>query len=642
METLKNNRIKFSGLLITLGIVYGDIGTSPLYVIKAIAGTRIIEEKLVLGGLSCIFWTLTLITTFKYIYLALNADNKGEGGIFALYALLRKKKAKWLIIPAIIGCGTLIADGFITPSISISSAIEGLRFIYPHINTIPIVILILVMLFVFQQFGTSIIGKTFAPVMLIWFSMLAVFGLHSIILNPVVLKAVNPIYAFNLLTNYPKGFWVLGAVFLCTTGAEALYSDMGHCGKQNIRFTWIFVKTALLLSYFGQSAWLLSKNSGTSNTLNPFYTMMPQWFIPIGIVIATLATIIASQALISGVFSLVSQAIKLEIWTELKINYPSIRKGQVYLPAVNWLLFAGCITVVLIFRESSNMESAYGLAIIINMLMTTLLLLSYLKDLHKSKLTIISFGIIFIFIESSFFISNLDKLFHGGWFTLLIATVLITLMIIIRKVKELKMKHKDFVNLKDYIHIISDVQNDKSIPLYSENLVFLAKANNKKHIDANIIYSMFYKQPKRANIYWFLHVEILDEPSTNTYTIDTLIPGKCFFIQLKTGFKNEHKMHLMFMKVVETMQKNGTIEKSSQFPSLNKHDIPSGFKFIILTPVLSAEMILKPTEQLMFTAYKWIKKASLSKIEDFGLELANVEEELIPIKVARSGNITFD
>ena len=472
--------------------------------------------------------------------------------------------------------------------------------------------------------------------------MLAVFGLHSIILNPVVLKAVNPVYAFYLLAEYPQGFWILGAVFLCTTGAEALYSDMGHCGKQNIRISWIFVKTALLFSYFGQSAWLLSKNSGTSNTLNPFYAIMPQWFIPAGIVISTLATVIASQALISGVFSLVSQAIKMEIWTELKIKYTGIRKGQVYLPAINWLLFAGCISVVLIFRESTNMESAYGLAIIINMLMTTLLLLSYLIYQDKSKSMIIAFGIIFIFIELSFFISNLDKLFHGGWFTLMIAAVLVTLMIIIRKVKNLKMKHKEFVNLKDYIQLITDIQNDDTIPLYSENLVFLAKANNKKHIDANIIYSMFYKQPKRANIYWFLHVEILDEPFGNSFSIDTLIPGKCFFIHQKTGFKNEHKMHLMFLKVVESMQKDEKIEKLSQYPSLYKHHIPSGFKFIILTPVLSAEMILKPTEQLMFTAYRWIKKASLSKIEDFGLELSNVEEELIPIKVAPSGDITFD
>jgi len=641
MKTSNGQKLRLSGLLVTLGIVYGDIGTSPLYVIKAIAGNRIIDENLVLGGLSCVFWTLTLVTTFKYIYLALNADNKGEGGIFALYALLRKKSPKWLIIPAIIGCGTLIADGFITPSISISSAIEGLHFLNPNIKTIPIVILILVLLFVFQQFGTNIIGKTFAPAMLIWFIMLSVFGLHAILQNPEVVKAINPLYAFNLVLNYPKGFWILGAVFLCTTGAEALYSDMGHCGKKNIRISWIFVKTALLLSYFGQSAWLLGKNTGISNDTNPFYAIMPQWFIPFGIGIATLATIIASQALISGVFSLVSQAIKLEIWTELKIKYPSIQKGQVYLPSINWLLFAGCISVVLIFRESANMESAYGLAIIINMLMTTLLLLSYLKNQYASKTKVVTFGIIFLFIELSFFISNLDKLFHGGWFTLMIATVLILLMIVVRKVKELKMKHKDFVNLKDYIHIIEDVQNDYAIPLYSENLVFLAKANNKKNIDANIIYSMFYKQPKRANTYWFLHIEILDKPYENTFTIDTMIPGKCYFIQLKTGFKIDHKMHLMFMKVVEMMQKEGTIEKFSHYTSLNKNKIPSGFKFIILTPIMSAEVILKPTEQLMFTIYKWIKKVSLSKIEDFGLELSNVEEELIPIKVAPRGDIKF-
>jgi KUP system potassium uptake protein len=634
MNKTKLLKLSFPGVLAALGIVYGDIGTSPLYVVKAITGNQIINEELVLGGLSCVFWTLTLITTFKYIFLALNADNKGEGGIFALYALLRKKKSGLLVIPAIIGCGTLIADGFITPSISISSAIEGLRFINPGIQTIPIIMIILVLLFLFQRYGTQVIGKTFGPLMMLWFGMISVFGFLSIMNNPSVLKAVNPYFALNLLVNYPGGFWVLGAVFLCTTGAEALYSDMGHCGKQNIRLTWIFVKLALLLSYFGQSAWLLQHSEGKINTVNPFYALMPSWFFPIGIAVATMATIIASQALISGVFSLVSQAIKLELWTELKIKYPAQLKGQVYLPAVNWLLLAGSIAVVLIFRESSNMESAYGLAIMINMLMTTSLLFVYLKEKKSNTGKAFMFLLFFGIVECAFFLSNLNKLLHGGWFSLMIALFIILLMLIVRHVKRLKLKQKEFVPLGNYLQVIADLQKDKTISLYAENLVYLEKTNRKEQVDANIIYSMLYKQPKRANIYWFLHIDIVDEPFTESYTVEPLINDICYFVQLKLGFKIEHKVHLMFMEIIEKMRKDGEIGSQSVYPSLKKHKIPPGFKFIVLTQVLSAEVILDPLEQLIFMIYGWIKSISLSKIADFGLDMANVEEELIPIKLA--------
>src|SRR6187402_1199560 len=353
-----HSKLTLGGLLISLGIIYGDIGTSPLYVMKAILGEYIINADIVLGGVSCVFWTLTLQTTIKYVLITLSADNHGEGGIFALYALVKKTKIKWLIVPAIIGGSALLADGIITPPISVSSAVEGMRSYFPHINTVPIVIGILVILFIIQQFGTKLVGRFFAPMMLILFGMLAVLGISQISLHPEVFKAINPYYAYHLLSIHPEGFFVLGFVFLCTTGAEALYSDMGHCGRKNIRISWIFVKLALVLNYFGQAAYLIMHEGQTLMSLggefgNPFYLIMAKWFYPFGIAIATMAAVIASQAVISGSFTMVNEAMRLNFWPKVKIKYPTELKGQIYIPSVNWLLFLGCVLVVLYFQVSA-------------------------------------------------------------------------------------------------------------------------------------------------------------------------------------------------------------------------------------------------------------------------------------------------
>ena len=365
-----HSKLTTGGLLISLGIIYGDIGTSPLYVMKAILGDYVISRDIVLGGISCIFWTLTLQTTLKYVIITLNADNHGEGGIFALFALVKKTKIKWLIIPAIIGGSALLADGIITPPISVSSAIEGLRLFNPKINTVPIVIGILIGLFTIQQFGSKIVGKFFSPIMLVWFTMLGVLGFLQIMTDASVFTAINPYYGYKLLQVHPEGYFVLGAVFLCTTGAEALYSDMGHCGRKNIRISWIFVKLMLLLNYFGQGAYLINHEGKTlseigGNVKNPFYLIMADWFMPVGIVIATMAAVIASQALISGSFTLINEAMRLNFWPKVKIKYPTELKGQLYIPSINWLLLLGCIGIVLYFEESGNMEHAYGLAIVL-------------------------------------------------------------------------------------------------------------------------------------------------------------------------------------------------------------------------------------------------------------------------------------
>lgn len=393
------SKLSIAGVFITLGIIFGDIGTSPLYVFKAVIGSRTISDELILGGISCVFWTLLLITTFKYVILALTADNHGEGGIFALYGLVKEHKFKWTVIAAFLGCSALMADGFITPPISILSAVEGLNVIFPKLPTLPIGVTILVLLFSFQRFGTDIVGKTFGPVMFVWFTVIALLGIHQILQHPEIMKAINPFYGIHLLIKYPGGFWILGAVFLCTTGAEALYADLGHCGKLNIRFSWTFVWICLLLNYFGQGAWLLDKKGTTMEDVSIFYAIVPKTILPLIIALATVATIIASQALISGCFTLVNEAIKLRLWINHKVTYPSSHKGQIYISSINWFLFAGCMVVVFAFRKSYNMEAAYGLTIIINMLMTSALLLIVFSSRGTPKVFLLLMGTLFFVSE---------------------------------------------------------------------------------------------------------------------------------------------------------------------------------------------------------------------------------------------------
>jgi len=625
-----------AGVLISLGIIYGDIGTSPIYTLRFIVGAHAITEELIYGGLSCVLWTLTLITTIKYVYLALNADNKGEGGIFALYALVRRYKAGWVIFPAVIGCATLISDGFITPAISVTSAIEGLRAINPDISQhtiVGIVIIILVLLFLFQQFGSGVVGRTFGPIMTIWFTFIAVIGLLQLVQNLDVLKAVNPMYAFNLLTKYPGGFWILGAVFLCTTGAEAMYSDLGHCGKENIRVGWGFVKIALLLSYFGQGAWLLNHQGQTLDGKIPFYEIIPDGMLLFGIILATLATIIASQALISGTFTLVNEAMKLKLWPSTRVRYPSQIKGQIYIPAINWILLLGCILVVLIFQESVRMEGAYGLAITFDMLMTTSLLVFYFSISRKSTVRSIGLAFIFFSIEGAFLVSNLSKFAHGGWFSFVMAALFFIMMYVLLHARRLRDRHTEFVDLKHYTGMIQDLQADTTIPKEATNLVYLAMADSKRYIDSNIIYSIFKKRPKRADVYWFVHVDTVDNPFTSKYVVDTIIPKRCFFIRMKLGFKTDHRVNLLFSKIIHEMADNGEIDLTSPYPSLHKYSMMADFKFIILHSWASSDSVISTFDRLIIQGYRLLKEYSLSTEELYGIEAANLEIEKVPIQV---------
>lgn len=640
------NKTSAAGLLIALGIIYGDIGTSPLYVLNAICNGKEISEMLILGGLSCVIWTLTLQTTVKYVLLTLRADNKGEGGTFALFAQVRRH-AKWTVFPAMIGGATLLADGMITPPISVTSAVEGLQAI-PGIGEvtdktiITIVIIILSGLFFFQQFGTAYIGKYFGPVMTVWFIMLATFGLVNIVDNVSVIKAFNPYYAFQLLAVYPNGFWILGAVFLCTTGAEALYSDLGHCGKSNIRISWIFVKSALIANYLGQGAWLLKNHSGvmwSSAKANPFFDLMPDSFIIAGIIIATLAAIIASQAMISGSFTLISEAVKLNVWPKLKINYPSIERGQVFIPSINLLLFIGCITIVLVFRQSSAMEAAYGLAIAICMTMTSILFSYYLVIKRVPMIWVITYLAVFLTIELSFLIANLEKFPHGGYFAILVSGILFFVMFSWFKARKIKNRYIEFVRLDDYVPDLQELSNDKTILKYSTHLVYLTSANNPREIEHKVMYSIMQGKPKRAKIYWFVHVDVLDDPYTTEYVVQTIIPNEIIRVEFRLGFRVDHKVHLMFRKVVEEMVANKEINVAPRFESVNRNNVMGDFRFIVIEKFLSRDNELPLWDRLVMKAYFILKKFSLSEERAFGLDQSDVTVEKYPIIVSNVTDI---
>ncbi|MBA9079399.1 MULTISPECIES: KUP/HAK/KT family potassium transporter [Rufibacter] len=638
-NTSHAHRVSGAGLLIALGIIYGDIGTSPLYVMKAIIGASPINSTLVYGGISCVVWTLTLQTTIKYVILTLRADNKGEGGIFSLYALVRRH-AKWLTVPAIIGGSALLADGIITPPISVSSAVEGLEILYPHIPTVPIVISILTLLFLMQSFGTQIVGKAFGPVMFIWFSMLAVLGGLSVMQHPEVLKAFNPYYAYDLLVNYPGGFWLLGAVFLCTTGAEALYSDLGHCGKGNIRISWAFVKACLLLNYFGQGAWLMQfegQELKLLSTTNPFYGIMPDWFLIFGIAIATIAAIIASQALITGSFTLIGEAIRLNMWPKVRLIYPTNVKGQLYVPSINWLLLFGCIGVVLYFEKSENMEAAYGLAITMTMLMTTTLLSYYLIAKRTARIWVFLFLAVYLAIEGSFLVANLIKFPHGGWVSLVIGFLLISIMYIWLKAFFIKRRLTEYVRLSDYVPMLRELSEDDSIPKYSTHLVFMTSAERTSEIESKIIYSIFQKRPKRADIYWFVHVNTMDEPYTMEYKVNVLAAQDVVRIDFRLGFRVEQRINLFFRKVVEDLVQNGEVDITSRYSSLNKQNVIGDFRFVVLEKFLSYENDLPFWENTIMQSYFNIKQFTASEGKWFGLDTSSVKVEKVPliIKPAR-------
>ena len=628
-------RLTLAGVIITLGVVYGDIGTSPLYVMKAITAAASGDKDLMIyGALSCIFWTLTLQTTIKYILITLRADNHGEGGIFALFALLRKKSTFPAIL-TMIGGATLLADGIITPSITVTSSIEGLKIINPAISVIPIVILILTVLFIVQQFGTNFIGRSFGPMMVIWFTMLGTLGLSQIIRYPAILKAINPVYAINLLSSHPKAYLILGAVFLCTTGAEALYSDLGHCGIKNIRISWIFVKTVLLLNYFGQGAWYILVHPDEAG-INPFYAIMPEWFLLPGIIIATIAAIIASQALITGSFTLISEAVSLNFWPKIKVLHPTTVRGQVYISGLNWFLWIACCFVVIFFGESSRMEAAYGLSITITMIMTSLLLIRYLHQYKVSMVFIILFSMVYLCIEGAFLLANLDKFKHGGWFTILTGLLFFAIMYGWYFGRKIKNKYIRFENLHSYTRLLTDLSADTTVPKFATNLVYIVKANRLEQIESKIIFSIINKQPKRADTYWFLHVDILNNPDTFEYKVHQIVPGVIIKVDFRLGFKIEPRINLYFREVLEDLVDSGEISVLSKYESLSRHKIMGDFVFVNLDRVMTADYKLSLWETFTMNLHEITRLMSITDVKALGLDTSIVIEEKVPISIEQS------
>lgn len=628
-----HSKVTAASLIVALGIIYGDIGTSPLYTFKAIIGAKEISELLVLGGVSCIFWTLILQTTVKYVWLTLKADNQGEGGIFSLYSLVRKYGKK-LAIPTMIGACALLADGMITPAISVTSSIEGLELIkgVKHIPVVPIVLFVISSIFFFQRFGTQKVGKAFGPIMIVWFSVLLGVGLSQIISDPSVFKALNPVYAYQLLVHYPHGFWILGAVFLCTTGAEALYSDLGHCGRDNIRITWGFVKACLMTNYLGQAAWLLNQDQPFLKGRNPFFEMMPEWFLLPGILIATLAAIVASQALISGSFTLINEAIHLNFWQRVSIKQPTETKGQIYIPSVNTLLWIGCSLVILYFRSSTKMEAAYGLAITLAM-MTTTILLSYflLHKLKWNKMVVYLFLVVFAIIEISFFIANVVKFQEGGYITVFAGGLFFCVMYISFFGRKINNRYTKFEDLGKYAHKIAELSNDKSIPKFTTHLIYLTKADRRDHIEAKIIQSIFDKKPKRADVYWFFHINRTNHPYTLDYEVSELVDDKVIKIVLNIGFRIQPKTELYFEKIMDDLIANKELNLHLRNNGSTKYNPTIDYKFIIMEKFLSVENEFALKEGMILKSYFLLKKFGQKDEDAFGLDRNDVLVEHIPL-----------
>jgi KUP system potassium uptake protein len=635
--SLNTHKASVAGVLITIGIVFGDIGTSPLYVFQAITsnGTNF-SRDLIMGGLSCVIWTLILLATIKYIYFALNADNKGEGGIFALFALLKAKRIQWVIIPALIGCATLLADGFITPAISISSAVEGINNVNPDFPVLPVIFGIIFALFAVQQFGTSAIGKAFGPVMLVWFAFLGYLGVINISKNPEVLGAFNPYWAYNLIFNVDGGFWVLGAVFLCTTGAEALYSDLGHCGKYNIRISWSVMSIFLVINYLGQSALCLTDGFQLKAHQTIFYAMVPKDMLYFAIAIATAATIIASQALITGVFTLMNEAIKLNLWTNLKVKYPTDHQGQIYIPFINWVLMLGCLLVIVIFKKSSAMEASYGLAITINMVMTSLLL-CYLLMLRHKKTRLLYVGIftVFIIIEGIFLLSNLGKILHGGAFTLVLSLGFFLILFLYYKARQLRKSITEYIPMKKVIPLLNAVKEDPGLQYEASNLVYPTRSQTPNKLDSTVYFSLFKKRPRKAGVVWFLHLDIISDPWGVHYTVNEVIDKYCYYVTLQLGFKEEHRIEYMMRKIQRKMVEKGELTGESVFESVRGQFEEADFKFIVLNSRVATDNKLTAFQNMCVKGYRFVKATGLKPAEDFGLDKTNVMVEYIPISVTK-------
>lgn len=646
-------KLTLGGVLVTLGVVYGDIGTSPLYVMKSVlqgnGGLENVSENFILGTLSLVFWTVTILTTIKYVLITLKADNKGEGGIFSLFTLVRNQ-SKWLVIPAMIGGSALLADGMLTPAVTVTSAVEGLKLlpVFKDLfgnnqgNIVILVIIIICILFFIQHSGTEFIGKLFGPIMFLWFSSLAVFGIINLAGNLSLLRALSPYYAINILFSDDNklGFFILGSIFLCSTGAEALYSDLGHVGRKNIYFTWPYVKLSLLLNYFGQGAWILSAKNIPAHTvledINPFYQMIPSGFLIYGIIISTFAAIIASQALISGSFTLVSEAIKLNLFPKLHTLYPSSLKGQLYIPAINRILCIVCIGIVLHFQSSDKMEAAYGLAITVTMLMTTILLFNYMRKKKTPIVLAVIMLIFFMTFEISFFLANIIKFFHGGFVAVIIAISILFVMYIWYRSHIIKMRFRDVVPIENYIKQLNQLRHDPDVPKYASNLVCLTNCPNTQKIERKIMYFLLDKRPKKADVYWFVNVYVTDEPYQADYVVEKYNTSFIVNIQINLGFRIEQNLNVFLRQISTELVNNNEIEHQFNTYSIIPNRKLGDFRFVFIEEVLSNQSSLSNWDSFLLRTKFFIQKFTVSPSNWFGLDTSDVYIEKVPMIIGHS------
>ena len=637
---MDKSRLTFLGVIITIGIIFGDIGTSVLYVMKSFVHNTdlMMNESLVLGFVSLIFWVMTLQTTTKYVMIALKADNHGEGGVFSLFALIKNKTRRSVALLAMIGGATLLADGIITPAITVTSAVEGLHDIIPSIDTKDVVVLVLIIfvfIFTFQRFGTKKIGSLFGPIMSLWFLSLLFWGIKSITTRPEILKAINPKYALNLLFTYPGVFVLLGAVFLCVSGAEDLYVDLGHCGRKNVRMAWFTVKVCLLANYFGQAAYLLSTNY--SSEKNPFFAIVPDNFIVFQVILATLAAIIASQSLITGSFTLISEAIKLNLFPKLIIKYPTELKGQVYVSAVNIILFICSSCVVIFFRTSSNMEAAYGLSISITMFVTTLLLSIYLYKVKGDKVFALIFLAFFGIEELLFLYANSLKFINGGYITVAIALLIFTIMFIWYKGTEIKERESQYLTVKNYTKQLLQLSSDKSIPKYATNLVYLTGAKHEEDVDYAVLYSILNKQPKRANVYFFVHINVIDKPYKREYKVTKFSDKKILKITFNLGFRENQRVNLFMHQVIADLLENKELElQPTKYNLRGKAETVGDFRFVLIEEVLGNSNGLSSFDNFIMGLRLKLKKITVTPEKWFGLDTSVITKESVPLNVVQT------
>lgn len=643
------DKVTLAMSIVALGVVYGDIGTSPLYTMQTFlagqGGVAHADETAVIGMLSLVFWTMTLITTIEYVLICMRVDNKGEGGIFALYSLLRRYGG-WLIVPAMIGGAAFLADSVLTPAMSISSAVEGLQTLpalqsvfsaNPNL-TLVITIAIIVAVFAVQSRGTERIGKVFGTTVLIWFVFIAVTGGISMAHNLEVLRALNPVYGVEFLVSGDNraGLALMGTVFLSITGAEALYSDMGHVGRGNIYATWPFINLALVLSYFGQGAWIIRTIENPvfvreGGAPNPFFAMMSPELRYVAVVLSVVAGVIASQALISGAFTIVSEATRLNWMPHLQVRYPARTRGQLYIPTVNCVLCVATVAVLLIFRNSEHIAAAYGLALTVTMVMTSILVTVYLWH-RRMHVAAVVFAVVFPTIMLLFFVASMAKFMHGGWFTALLTLAILTVMVTWNEGTKLERAQRRHMQLDDCLPVLQRLHDDATIPYYSDNIVYLTSDQDMKRMDTDVFFSIFANHPKRAHAWWIVSVETTDDPFTREYTVEDYGTDYLFRVRIRLGFKVSQSIPAYLHQIMHDLLRGGDLpQQTTRYPKVDADPEIGPITYVLIHKALMPESKVSAKGAWALRIKYAIRHVAGSPVKWFGLAPYNPVTEVQPL-----------